>query len=107
MMGIEDQIAALRAEVAAMRAEAWGEIRGNLASLEARLESIEARLPPLLGDRQRLKQVTGLSDSTITRATRAGTIRSTLVGGRRLYDLSQFKPTGRAEIAALAAEARE
>lgn len=82
-MTIEAQITALAAEVAALRSH-------NAAAL-ARIES---RLPPTLGDRAAVRGLLKISDATISRRIRDGGIRSIRVGGRRMFDLTQFEPDG-------------
>jgi len=94
-MALEDEIRLLREEVTALRSQ-----------VTSALARIEGRLPPNLGDRSRLRELTGFSDATISRRVRDGQIRSVKVGGRRLFDLSQFEPIGADGLAKLVRGAR-
>lgn len=81
-MSLEDDVRALSAEVARLRVD-----------LSAALARIESRLPPTIGDRSRVRELLSISDATLSRRIRDGSIRSLRVGGRRLFDLTQFQAT--------------
>jgi excisionase family DNA binding protein len=82
------------------------ELQAELRSARAELAEIKARLPPSLVSIEEAVRLTGVSESTLRRRIREGSLPVTRIGRAVRIDTSHLTPVDDDEVARLAFEAR-